>query len=210
MSDKVDIINLSWTFDNDAKNSLKDAIDEATRDKDSITGGPTNRALVFCAKSDQPYADDVFPANFPNAISVEAATSKARVGTEVSKPPDLLIWAERMPGFGFQSHHLDWTGNQPESHETTMEITGSSVATAIASGMASLMLTLAKLHESSELTEDRQWQLLKRRDVFLKVLEPFQQKNRLNDGARYLDPAKVFADRDLLVEGMNKAVREAS
>ncbi|KAK3387955.1 hypothetical protein B0H63DRAFT_559382 [Podospora didyma] len=178
VEDQVDVINLSWSFNRNSE-ALKDAIDKAT-DKQ-------HRALIFCAKSDELYADDVFPADYLNTISVAAATSRGRIGIEGSKRPDLLILGENMPAYG-----PDYVNKK----EKESKISGSSVATALASGMASLMLMLAK---QDVMLKDN-WELLKTKEVMLKVFERF--KTDKSSALTYVNPAMVFGEPEerLIVE----------
>jgi hypothetical protein len=145
-----------------------------------------HRALVFCAKSDELYADDVFPADYASTISVAATTSRGRAGTEGRKA-DLLILGENMPAYGpeYQSRK-----------EKESKISGSSVATALASGMASLMLMLAK----RDVVLKENWELLKNKEVILKVFERF--KTDKSSPGTYVNPAVIFGEPEerLIVE----------
>ncbi|KAK4216524.1 hypothetical protein QBC37DRAFT_91706 [Rhypophila decipiens] len=184
IEDQVDVINLSWSF-NKNHETLKQAIDKAADRQ--------HRALVFCAKSDELYADDVFPADYLSTISVAAATSRGRIGTEGSKTPDLLILGENMPAYG-----PDYLGTK----EKEAKVSGSSVATALASGMASLMLMLAK----RDVVLKECWELLKIKEVMLKVFERF--KTDKSSTVTYVNPAMVFGEpADRLVVEMRSVVK---
>ncbi|KAK3684174.1 hypothetical protein B0T22DRAFT_469804 [Podospora appendiculata] len=185
IDDQVDVINLSWSFNKNSE-SLKDAIENATSKQ--------HRALVFCAKSDELYADDVYPADYPTTISVAAATSRGRIGTEGSKAPDLLILGENMPAYGPE---YSLVKNEKES-----KISGSSVATALASGMASLMLMLAK----RDVVLKESWQLLKNKKVILEVFERF--KTDKSSAVTYVNPAMVFGEpEERLISEMRSVVK---
>ncbi|KAM7199713.1 hypothetical protein V8F20_005583 [Naviculisporaceae sp. PSN 640] len=184
IEDQVDVINLSWSF-NKNNEALKGAIDKAADRQ--------HRALVFCAKSDELYADDVFPADYLSTISVAAATSRGRIGTEGSKAPDLLILGENMPAYG-----PDYLA----SKDKEAKISGSSVATALASGMASLMLMLAR----RDVVLKECWELLKIKEVMLKVFERF--KTDKFSAVTYVNPAMVFGEpADRLVVEMRSVVK---
>jgi len=64
------------------------------------------------------------PADWDNTISVAAATSRGRIGTEGGKAPDLVIQGEDMPVWG-----PDYAVGQARDARES----GSSVATALAS-----------------------------------------------------------------------------
>lgn len=184
IEDQVDVINLSWSF-NKNHEALKGAIDKAADRQ--------HRALVFCAKSDELYADDVFPADYLSTISVAAATSRGRIGTEGSKAPDLLILGENMPAYG-----PDYLGTKDKE----AKISGSSVATALASGMASLMLMLAK----RDVVLKECWELLKIKEVMLNVFQRF--KTDKSSAVTYVNPAMVFGEpADRLVVEMRSVVK---
>ncbi|KAK0612770.1 peptidase S8/S53 domain-containing protein [Bombardia bombarda] len=184
VEDKVDIINLSWSFNKNME-GLRDAIDKATEKQ--------HRALVLCAKSDELYADDVFPADYLSTISVAAATSRGRIGTEGSKAPDLLILGENMPADG--PNFLKRVGKEES------KISGSSVATALASGIASMMLMLAK----RDVVLKESWELLKIKEVMLGVFERF--KTDKSSKVIYVNPALIFGDEDRLIFEMRSVVK---
>jgi subtilisin family serine protease len=182
IEDKVDIINLSWSF-NKSSAALEGAINKAVAEEPE--------ALIFCAKSDELYADDVFPADYCNTISVAAATSRGRIGTEGSKQPDLLILGENMPADG-----PDYATKQ----EKEVKISGSSVATALASGMASLILMVAK----GDVIMKENWKVLKRRGAMLALFRRF--KTDESSKITYVNPAMIFGQPERLVAEMRSIV----
>jgi len=125
----VDIINISWAFQK-PYSQLEEVIEKAT----SAAQG-RDPILVFCSKSDESFSSNVFPADIDSTISVAAAISKVTgtFGGHVSRPPDLVLHGQDV-----QLRRLEHTSRQDA------EVTGSSVATALASGIASLLLTLAR------------------------------------------------------------------
>ncbi len=134
----------------------------------------TNPTLVFCAKSDEPYTPNVWPADYDTTISVASATTSAQI-QRVDKPPDLIILGENMnveaPSYAIQKEK---------------SVSGSSVATALASGIASLILTLAKTWQFSD------WEKLKRRKTMLRVFEEYRKSKSIE--IPYLDPKELFSD----------------
>jgi len=164
MKDPPDILNLSWSF-----NVKSQRLENTLR---SVTG--SNPTLVFCAKSDEPYSPNVWPADYDTTISVASATTSAQV-QRVDKPPDVIILGENMaveaPSYAIRKETV---------------VSGSSVATALASGIASLILTLSRFWQFPD------WEKLKRRKTMLRVFEEFKQDKSIE--ITYLDPKQLFSD----------------
>lgn len=137
-----------------------------------MASGP-NPTLVFCAKSDEPYTPNVWPADYDTTISVASASTIAHV-QRVDKPPDIIILGEKMevdaPAYAIQKERV---------------VSGSSVATALASGIASLILILARTWDNFP-----NWQLLKQRQKMLALFERFKV-DKSND-IPYVDPKEIF------------------
>lgn len=118
------------------------------------------------------------PADWDNTISVAAATSRGRIGTEGGKAPDLVIQGEDMPVWG-----PDYAVGQARDARES----GSSVATALASGMASLILMLAK--QDDELKHH--WERLKGRDTMVELFRRLHQSDGEEDRPNTV-PAKTI------------------
>jgi hypothetical protein len=105
-------------------------------------------------------------------ISVDYAASYARA-SRVNRPPDIIIFGENMavesPSYALQQ---DTTASGP------------SVATALASGMASLILEFAK-----NCKIDR-WESLKVRKNMVELFKVFKVDEQNN--VPYVDPKRVF------------------
>jgi hypothetical protein len=131
----VDIISLSWAFQKSSF-ELQEVLERA-----ATSANGKDPILVFCSKSDESFSGNVFPADLDTTISVAAALSNATgsFGGHVSKPPDIVLYGQDMPVGGLQ-----YARNQKNV------ATGSSVATALASGMASLLLGLARAEGQGE------------------------------------------------------------
>jgi subtilisin family serine protease len=200
MEDGVDVINLSWSFRRDP-GGLAAAIETAVNAE--------HKALVFCAKSDDPYVNEAVPADYSNTISVAAATSRGRISTEGSKAPDLVILGEDMPAYG-----PDYAvGRQPT---VATKVSGSSVATALASGMASLILMLARRDDELK----GRWRLLKDRAVMLALFRRFRfdrsdgadpsMSDASSGRAVYVNPTMLFGlPKERLITQMRSVVYEA-
>jgi hypothetical protein len=176
---RVDIINLSWSFPSSStelETILKDI------------AGPTNPTLVFCAKSDASAAQKSFPADYPNTISVSAASSLDL--SRVAYPPNLILLGENMT-----------VTSPPYIRSQNREISGSSVSTALASGIASLILMVAKKRLGEQALE-----ALKRRDVMMKIFQRFQVEKKNDKDPFFVDPGNLFADIDKLEIAMKDAI----
>ncbi|KAG4443312.1 hypothetical protein IFR05_001181 [Cadophora sp. M221] len=164
LKDPPDILNLSWSF-----NVKSEPLEKAL---EGVTG--SSPTLVFCAKSDELYTPNVWPADYDTTISVASATTSAQAH-RVDKPPDVYILGENMaveaPSYAIQKETV---------------VSGSSVATALASGIASLILTLAKFWHFKD------WENLKKRKTMLRVFKEYRQ-DKLVD-IIYLDPKQLFAN----------------
>src|SRR5437773_201754 len=81
-------MNLSWTFDHYSE-ELEKVI------KDATSSSKKNRAVIFCATSDEPHhTGSVYPADLDSTISVCAANSRGRRRAESRKTADLMILGE--------------------------------------------------------------------------------------------------------------------
>ncbi|KAF2802521.1 subtilisin-like protein [Mytilinidion resinicola] len=165
--EKVDIVNLSLTFDKNPP-GLEDAINAAaTREKD--------KALFFCATSDEPHhSGKVYPAHSPNTISVSAANRGGRRRMESKGDVDLLVLGENMAVEGPTYF------TKPQGVAS-----GSSVATALASGIASVLLVCAMRVCAKE---GGDWEEFKRRDKMLMLFKEMQPDEK----HKYIDPALLF------------------
>ena len=137
MNEQVDIISISWTCPKDPGpdqlEDLRTKINEASQ-----------KSLVFCATGDNgPNAEKSYPAGFPNAFGV---SSCALNGTPpaYAEPQNAQF---TIPAEGIEVQlppHLKDLGNGSTG--------GSSAATAVAAGLASLILVCARFayHPSTE------------------------------------------------------------
>lgn len=122
IAEKVHIISLSWTLRKDEK-----------RLKDAIATAISRKILVFASTADEGIAGaPVWPANYPGVIRVSASDRYAHPRHESDTNADVMVNGE------------DIAADHPEYMKTYRHtlISGSSVATAIASAIASLALVL--------------------------------------------------------------------
>nr|RBR01851.1 hypothetical protein FVER53263_11217 [Fusarium verticillioides] len=138
---KVDIISMSWTVketveNRDGVNTFRQAI------KDALDAG----ILLFCAAADTGAITEVeYPWSFDRQriFRIGAATADGRVWGPTGNPQNLSFI---LPGHKVVSRNPHREGALPDDFE---ERTGSSVATALAAGLAALILhcvNLAVIH----------------------------------------------------------------
>jgi subtilisin family serine protease len=193
IADDVDIINASWSFDKDHQ-ELRTAVRKATTEAffSTTTTSPRAPVLVFAAKSDEMFAGAVYPADYDNTISVGAATSRGRVGSESNKNADLIVLGEDMPAFG-PAYYAASDSEGQYSERKKQRVTGSSVATALATGIASLLLMVAKNRD------ERTWERFKSRarmlDLFMKM------RPAVDSSLRFVDPQQLFMAIKTIADG---------
>jgi hypothetical protein len=142
--EEVDIINISCTVSDESmknkklKGNLEDAIRTAS-----------NRSLIYCATADGgPEAIKSYPAGFDNAGAIAICTATQDGNTldsaEMQNKPKWLLPGERL--MVHAPKYLNPTGKETAG--------GSSSATALASGLASLILTLVRFSSYQEEDSD--------------------------------------------------------
>ncbi|KAF4455939.1 hypothetical protein F53441_1806 [Fusarium austroafricanum] len=137
INQKVDIISMSWTVkDTDdnhkAINSLRDAV------KDALNEG----ILLFCAAADTGAVTEIeYPWSYDREriFRIGAATADGRVWSLTGDPRNLTFI---VPGHKVVSRNPHREGALPDDFE---ERTGSSVATALAAGLAAVILYCVRL-----------------------------------------------------------------
>ncbi|RSL83236.1 hypothetical protein CEP51_004660 [Fusarium floridanum] len=137
ITQKVDIISMSWTVrdtedNHKGINNLREAV------KDALNSG----ILLFCAAADTGAVTEVeYPWSFDQRriFRIGAATADGRVWGPTGSPRDLSFI---VPGHKVVSRNPHREGALPDDFE---ERTGSSVATALAAGLAALILHCVRL-----------------------------------------------------------------
>ncbi|KAJ5637415.1 hypothetical protein N7490_007294 [Penicillium lividum] len=131
VSMNVDVISMSWTVNSNSGHAFKAAIERAAKAK----------ILMFCAASDKGKGKDInYPHNCsPNdTIRVGAVKASGQVWEWVPEPEKLDI--------GLPGHDVLMKHDLPQGSDFKLEShTGSSVATALAAGLAALILECVKL-----------------------------------------------------------------
>ncbi|RLL98705.1 hypothetical protein CFD26_100564 [Aspergillus turcosus] len=135
---KVDIISMSWvtkTQEADLQNAVKRAADNASNNKSRPT-------LMFCSTADEgAFAGEVYPVDYADSVVSVAATDTWGGLTSKSdrqKPVDI-----RIPGEDLEAPVPQYLEN------VSSRVSGSSVATALAAGIASLALLLLRTYNDN-------------------------------------------------------------
>lgn len=163
----MDIISISWVVMK-RNPALKAAIQKAV---------DSHKILVYCSTADTGSQShgDVYPANYDRLVTAVSASDRfgwARV--ESCHDVHVMLGGEEVTAQG--PKYME----QPKSR-----ISGSSVATALAAGLASLCLFLARM------ANDRgDWDEFKDRDAMLHIFRKMQE----SDTNRVITPAKLFDD----------------
>jgi len=127
----VDIISISWITKSEFP-ELKHAIKDATKD-----------ALVFCSTADEgSWANRVYPACYPGTVRVSATDKYGNLMPTSDKDAiNIPVPGQDIPAFGpsYMGAGIAWG-----------TVSGSSVATALAAGIASLALLLLQVFNDAD------------------------------------------------------------
>ncbi|KAI1746884.1 subtilisin-like protein [Xylaria castorea] len=138
LEQKVDIISISWTTrteDKELSKAIADATGESAR----------RRTLIFCSTSDEGlYSDGIWPVDYDDVVSVSATDRWGRLTpkTQGRRTVDIQI-----PGENIEALGASYIGTARPT------VSGSSVATALAAGIASLALLLLRTY--NDLNEEQ-------------------------------------------------------
>jgi hypothetical protein len=133
---KVHIISMSWTIQETVENS-----DDIRRLEKALRKAYDNKILLFCSASDRGAHPDLdYPARFnvKNVFRIGAATADGRVWPMAGDPANMDFI---LPGHNVFDRKGTYSNLLDDFHPRT----GSSVATALAAGLAALMLHCARL-----------------------------------------------------------------
>jgi Subtilase family len=163
----VDIISISWVVTK-RNPALKAVIQKAVDDY---------KILVYCSTADigSQSHGDVYPANYDRLVTAVSASNRfgwARV--ESCHDVHVMLGGEEV------------TAQGPKyMQQSNRRVSGSSVATALAAGLASLCLFLARMANDRDV-----WDEFKDRDAMLHIFRKMQE----SDNNRVITPAKLFGD----------------
>jgi Subtilase family len=159
---KVDVISISWVTKQDNR-KLREAIKKAVANND-----PERRPiLVFCSTADEGiYSGPVYPANHDGTVSVAAADRYGHLQPTSPGGVNILVPGDNVAADG--PSYLE--------KYTTGTVSGSSVATASAAGIASLALLLLKTFNKCE---ERDFRDFYTRDGIMRVFNKMQGNSEL-------------------------------
>ncbi|KAI1359384.1 hypothetical protein F5Y08DRAFT_332379 [Xylaria arbuscula] len=137
---KVDIISMSWTIEKTDSNG-----NDIKELEDAITAAARENILMFCAATDQgAYKDRTYPA----------ATSTKKIfkigAAEASGAALKWLGDQTLVDFVFPGHQVVMEQHGDPRVKKYTPLTGSSVATALASGLAAVILYTIQLAEVSQ------------------------------------------------------------
>ncbi|KAL4969565.1 uncharacterized protein BDV14DRAFT_195830 [Aspergillus stella-maris] len=141
---KVDVISMSWVTKSE-ESELKAAVERAAAKSGKSKVRPI---LMFCSTADEgAYAGDVYPVDYTD--SVVSVTATDIWGGLTSKGDRQKHVDIRIPGEDLEASAPLYLGNVASS------VSGSSVATALAAGIASLALLLLRTY--NDIDEEALW-----------------------------------------------------
>jgi hypothetical protein len=159
---EVDIISMSWTIESNS--------DDVEDFRKAIKAASDKGIIMFCAFSDQGnvHKDNCFPSAFDSTLTIGAATALGSPCTWVNTENVAFL----LPG-----EHITIDRNAEESVKPE---SGSSIATALAAGLASLLLYIAQLVDAQLYPELRKPEKMKKaferlgvKDKYVQVYEKF-------------------------------------
>jgi hypothetical protein len=169
----VDIISISWVIHKDygkLAKAIKSAVDDPDR----------RPILVFCSTADEGiYSGKVYPAHYNDVVRVAATDKYGRLKPESDSGVNILV-----PG-------QDIAADGPSYIEkyATGVVSGSSVATATAAGIASLALLLLKIF-NDEKDHDKE---LRRFYTWTSMKEVFNKMHdKLNNEVTGIELSDLF------------------
>jgi Subtilase family len=162
---KVDIISISWT--------LKHRVPELIAAVQRASG----KCLIFCATADEGahVASKIYPADCPDVIKVSASDSLYLPLPQSQRQVDVMI-----DGDEIMAHGPKYMRAMAEGR-----ISGSSVATALAAGLASLCMVLGRMASAPE-GGDR----FKQAKVMMGLWEKMREGE--NDHKKVIVPSLLF------------------
>ncbi|EPS42019.1 hypothetical protein H072_4034 [Dactylellina haptotyla CBS 200.50] len=179
----VDIISMSWSFKPDRNSCTSE---EEEKFKSLIDIASAKGIIMFGAMPDGEDVTKRYPASLSKVIRICAATENGlRLDAIHTSVPELLFPGEKVP--------------VPESN---FDITGSSVATALAAGFAALILICMKLQEAGIL-DQKQRGVNEKPSVDQVSLTERLKERKTTDGIRAIFKAfsKAHANtKDFLVQ----------
>lgn len=160
----VDIISISWTTTVN-HDCLRNAIDNAYSKSIIVIGSTADEGKD---------GGDIYPAGWPVVLTVSALDAAGRRRGVSQKTVDLLVLGEDVPANG--PNYI--TAKSKEN------VSGSSVATALASGIASLLLVCTRLANMNP----EHWMYFRQRKVLLSLFK------LMHNNDNHIKPSLLFRD----------------
>lgn len=168
----MDIISISWTTST-LNEDLRKAIEKATT---------KHNILVICATADQgTRAGEVYPAHFDSCISVSACDSLGNKAAASHSKVDVLVLGTDVPVQGPSYIKTDF-----EQDMRGLVVSGSSVATAVTTGIVSLLLMFTRYANQEETT----WKQFQTKLEIKKLLKDMHDGTAENPN--YIQPSLLF------------------
>ncbi|KAJ5115714.1 subtilisin-like protein [Penicillium angulare] len=169
LKQEVDVISMSWTTTKEHE-GLKNAVRQAANPANPANGRAT---LMFCSTADEgAFSGTIYPAHYKDHVIRVSGTDDWGYQTSQSKgdsPADVLI-----PGEKAQAGGPGYIGNIQDT------VSGSSVATALAVGLASLALQLLRARNGNNSRMNEFYTKLGMMKVFNKMREEENSVLKLN------------------------------
>lgn len=182
---KVHIISMSWTIDPPEDEEERRLLDLA------IGTAASENILLFCSASDKgAKSSETYPSKATKKIfTIGAATSSGMADPWVGNLGNI--------NFTFPGTKVEMDGPRTDD-SSSREVSGSSIATALAAGLAGLVLycvqvrlLLATDHEKQKARRD--FQLLKQHDFMMKALKDIGTTEESNH--KFIEVWEVFGKK---------------
>ncbi|KAL6873276.1 hypothetical protein HDV57DRAFT_504684 [Trichoderma longibrachiatum] len=183
---KVHIISMSWTIDSPEDEDERRFLDAA------IVEAANADILMFCSASDKGAKQNpTYPSKATTKIfTIGAATASGAADSWVGNLGNI--------NFIFPGTKVEMDGPRSGTDNSSREVTGSSVATALAAGLAALVLYcvqvrlyLATDHEKQKARRD--FQLLKKHEHMMKALKDIGTTEESNH--KFIEVWEVFGKK---------------
>ncbi|KAL7942118.1 hypothetical protein V8C42DRAFT_332619 [Trichoderma barbatum] len=183
---KVHIISMSWTIDPPDDEEDRRLLDAA------IVEAANADILMFCSASDKGAKQN---ATYPSKATTKIFTIGAATASGAADP-----WVGNLGNinFTFPGTKVEMDGARSGTDISSREVTGSSVATALAAGLAALVLYCVQVRLLLATDQDKQkarrdFQLLKKHDHMMKALKDIGTTEESNH--KFIEVWEVFGKK---------------
>ncbi|KAL7937004.1 hypothetical protein V8C35DRAFT_213161 [Trichoderma chlorosporum] len=183
---KVHIISMSWTIDPPEDEEERRLLDAA------IVEAANADILMFCSASDKGAKQN---ATYPSKATTKIFTIGAATASGAADP-----WVGNLGNinFTFPGTKVEMDGPRNGTDTSSREVTGSSVATALAAGLAALVLYCVQVRLLLATDQDKQkarrdFHLLKKHDYMMKALKDIGTTEESNH--KFIEVWEVFGKK---------------